>query len=114
MLDLIVSRHSGLVQYMILKGLATPECEVISHVDDPTRLIGRKVGGVLPLHLAVLCSTVTSVELDIPAHMRGKEMTCEDMLIYSTGISTFVVRTKESVQATNEHYYSLGANNMPM
>lgn len=50
------------------------------------------VYGVLPLHLASLANTVTTVDMNLPAEMRGKELSLEDIEKYFTGMSTYKVK----------------------
>jgi len=75
---IVVTRHKGLVQYLINKGLITKDVPVISHatVDD---VRGKHVIGVLPLWLAVYTDKMTIVKLRIPTNMRGKELTEEEV-----------------------------------
>lgn len=47
--------------------------------------------GVLPLHLASLANTVTTVDMNLPAEMRGKELSLEDIKKYLVDISTYKV-----------------------
>ena len=48
--------------------------------------------GVLPLHLASLANTVTTVDMDLPAEMRGKELSLTDVETYFTGMSTYQIK----------------------
>lgn len=87
-IDLIVTRHKGLVEYLEKKGISAP---VISHVENPDSLNGKIVAGVLPLNIAARCAEVIEVELEIPSNLRGKELDYETMLPLVRGISSYKV-----------------------
>lgn len=48
--------------------------------------------GVLPLRLASFTNTVTSIDMNLPAEMRGKELSLTDIETYFTGMSTYQVK----------------------
>lgn len=48
--------------------------------------------GVLPLRLASLANTVTTIDMNLPAEMRGKELSLTDIETYFTGMSTYQVK----------------------
>ena len=90
-IDLIVTRHPALKDYLIERGVADAATPVLPHagIDD---VAGKSVAGVLPLHLAAACASLTTVELALPLEMRGKELSIEDMRRYCKGLRTFEVR----------------------
>ena len=47
--------------------------------------------GVLPLRLASLANTVTTIDMNLPAEMRGKELSLTDIEKYLVDISTYKV-----------------------
>ena len=57
-----------------------------------TRHKARRVIGVLPLHLAAVATSVTEVPLDIPAAMRGKELTLAQVRAFARPPVTYTVR----------------------
>ena len=63
---------------------------VVRHADAET-VKGKDVYGVLPLHLAALANTITSVDMNLPAEMRGKELSLEDVERYFVGFATYKV-----------------------
>lgn len=73
MIDLIVTRHQGLVDHLIAIGLAPEGVKVISHAtaEDVT---GKHVCGVLPHSLSCLTSLFTEVPLALTPEMRGLEL----------------------------------------
>jgi len=73
MIDLVVTRHPGLVEYLIEIGLANQSTEVISHA-SPEAVTGKHVCGVLPHSLSCLCASFTEIPLNLPQHLRGVEL----------------------------------------
>jgi putative CRISPR-associated protein (TIGR02620 family) len=81
-LDLIVTRHPGLVEYLRELGLSTDEVVVVSHA-TPENVAGKNVCGVLPHNLSCLCESFTEVPLNLPAELRGTELTLEQVRQYA-------------------------------
>ena len=86
----VVTRHSGLVWYLIEIGLISEGASVLSHA-TPDDVRGRHVIGVLPLRLAALAALVTEVPLDIPPELRGVELTLEQVRQYAGEPVTYIV-----------------------
>ena len=89
-IDLIVTRHPALKDYLIERGVADASTPVMPHA-NAADVQGKAVAGILPMHLAALTSSFTTVELALPLEMRGKELTLVDMKRYCKGLRTFVV-----------------------
>lgn len=89
-LDLIVTRHSALVELAIELGLADSSVQVISHA-SPEAVAGKNVLGVLPHSLSCLCESFTEIPLVLPADLRGQELTIEQMRQYSSEPVTYKV-----------------------
>lgn len=85
----LVTRHEALVEYF--KELGIKFDKVISHATEED-VRGNNVYGVLPLHLASLANTVTTIDMNLPAEMRGKELSLTDIETYFTGMSTYQVK----------------------
>ena len=81
-IDLIVTRHQGLVEFLREKGLVSNICKVISHATAED-VAGNTVWGVLPHSLSVLANKFIEVPMNIPAELRGKELTLADMHKYA-------------------------------
>ena len=77
-IDLIVTRHPGLVEYLIEAGVVSSNVEVIAHA-SPQAITGRHVCGVLPHSLSCLTASFTEVPLRLTPELRGKELTVEDV-----------------------------------
>ena len=71
----IVTRHAGLVEWLKRRGI---EGEVVSHADEDT-VRGKLVYGVLPYRLAALADEFVEVSMNVPAELRGKELTADDI-----------------------------------
>ncbi len=82
MIDLIVTRHAGLVEYLTEEGIVPEGVEVISHA-SPEAVAGRHVCGVLPHSLSCLTASFTEVPLRLPPALRGKELTADDVSRYA-------------------------------
>lgn len=91
--DILITRHDGLKEFLAAEGHTWDE--VITHVTDPSALERKDVCGILPLHMACLCCSYTELHLDIPAEMRGKELTEEQTREYARGLKTYVVFLQE-------------------
>lgn len=73
MIDLIVTRHPGLVDYLQEIGLAGEGVEVLSHATAED-VVGKHVCGVLPHSLSCLTSRFTEVPLALTPELRGLEL----------------------------------------
>ena len=87
-MKVLVTRHHALVEYFSNMGLTFDK--VITHATAKD-VTGNDVYGVLPLRLASFTNTVTSIDMNIPAELRGKELSLDDIKTYFTGISTYKV-----------------------
>ena len=83
-IDIIVTRHQGLVDYLTEEGIvsSSSSVEVVSHASAEV-VQGKHVLGVLPHSLSCLCASFTEVPLRLPAELRGKELTAEDVRRYA-------------------------------
>ena len=89
--ELIVTRHSALVELLRERGIIEGEPKVIVHA-TPEEVTGRHVIGVLPLRLAALAASITEVSLSLPAEMRGREPTIGELRQCAGEPVTYVVR----------------------
>lgn len=88
--DLVVTRHPALLEVLAEKGIATPETPVIAHA-SPEAVRGKNVAGVLPLSLAAECASITEVSLRLPAELRGRELSAEEVRAHMQGVRTYKV-----------------------
>jgi len=73
---LIVTRHSGVVEWLRQRGI---EGEVVSHA-SPDTVRERVVYGVLPLHLAAEAEEVIAIDLpNLRPDQRGKDLSPAEM-----------------------------------
>lgn len=89
-IQIIITRHAALVEYCREIGLINESTEVVSHA-TPEVVQGKHVLGVLPHSLSCLCASFTEVPLILPAELRGKELSIEDMREYAQEPATYVV-----------------------
>lgn len=96
---IIVTRHQGLVDYLIEEGIAPQDAAVVQHADILT-IAGQDVIGVLPLDMAEYARSVTVVPLTLPASLRGEELTKEQVRQYAGKIKTFSVYDRTKLERT--------------
>lgn len=89
MFELVVTRHPGLIDYLLEKGMVDENTTVLSHVVDPSILDGKNVCGVLPHALSARCSSFTEIPLDLPPELRGKELDVEQVRRYAQPAVTY-------------------------
>ena len=81
-IDVIVSRHIGLVQHLADIGIGGPGTLILEHATaDDVR--GQNVAGVLPLHMAALCRRYVEVPLNLPPELRGQELSADQVAQYA-------------------------------
>lgn len=88
-MKVLVTRHEALVKYFANKGITFDKVITHATAEDVT---GNDVYGVLPLHLASLANTVTTIDMNLPVEMRGKELSLSDIETYFTGMSTYQIK----------------------
>jgi len=89
-IDLVVTRHPALVDYLRENGLTDSSTEVVAHA-TPEVVCGKNVCGVLPHSLSCLTKSFTEVPLFLPADLRGKELTLEQVRQYAQPAVTYQV-----------------------
>lgn len=60
-------------------------------------VMGYRVIGVLPYHLAALAAEYWHLDIDTPPEARGKELTCVDMENYGARLTRYIIRMVEEV-----------------
>lgn len=72
----IVSRHAGAIDWLLLRGITGP---VIAHA-TPFDVLGKIAVGVLPLALAAAAEEVWAIDMPyLRPDQRGKDLTPEEM-----------------------------------
>lgn len=90
---IIVSRHPGFVQYVKEQHWWAKDAEVVDHVDHHGIVQGKTVFGNLPLELAWHANDMMTLDLSgIPKHLRGKELTYEQIKQYQQGWHRYVIK----------------------
>lgn len=88
--DLIVTRHPALLDYLQELGFADDTTMVMSHV-TAADIEGLVVAGVLPFHLAARARRVLEVPLHIPQEMRGVELTLNQIREFAGPVTEYSV-----------------------
>lgn len=106
--NIIVTRHAGLVEFLAARGITG---KVVAHATAED-VRGRDVYGILPFHLAALCRTVTTVDLNLPPDKRGSELSASEMETFFVDMTTYVVRTRADFnwsisEANHEGYHGI-------
>ncbi len=90
-LDLVVTRHTGLVEYLRELDMVTEETQVVAHA-TPELVKGKHVCGVLPHSLSCLCETFTEVPLRLTPELRGAELSLKQVRELADAPVTYEVR----------------------
>jgi hypothetical protein len=72
-IEVIVTRHPSLVEYLRELGLVGEEVVVLTHATSKD-VKGKCVAGVLPHSLSCLTKSFTEIPLRLTPEMRGKEL----------------------------------------
>ena len=96
---IVVTRHAGLIQYLLEIGLISKDDEIVAHATK-ANVENKDVVGVLPLSLACYANTVTEVPLALPQELRGTELPVEAVRSYAGKPVSYVVRTEEEFIST--------------
>ena len=91
MATLIITRHTGLVEFLKEQGYVSKDAEVKTHASAKD-VEGKDVWGVLPHNLSCLCNTFSEVPLNLPAELRGVELTKDQVEQYAGTPVTYQVR----------------------
>lgn len=89
--DLVVTRHSALVEYLREIGLANGQTQVVEHA-TPEMIAGKNVAGVLPHSLSCLTASFTEIPLSLTPEMRGKELDLATLRKIAGEPVTYVVK----------------------
>lgn len=77
----VVTRHKALVHLIRETQMADENVKVIEHATE-SDITGKRVIGILPLHLACKAEQITELPLNVPPELRGKELDLEDLRKY--------------------------------
>lgn len=93
MKTIVVTRHPALVDFLVEKGVITPDqaVETIATA-TPDLVCGNHVIGVLPIHLAALCDRFTNLAIFAPEELRGVELSLEQVRQYAQPAETYRVQ----------------------
>ena len=89
-----ISRHPGAQQWALTQGLGA--VSVVAHLDPDQVCANDEVIGTLPVHLAAaVCergATFFNLSLDIPAALRGRELSLEQLHACNARLERFQVQ----------------------
>lgn len=87
--DVCVLRHAGTLEWLAGQVEGFSALPVIVNA-TPADVAGKRVLGVLPLHLASVAASVTEVVIDPPP--RGAELSAAEVAARNPSFRTFAVR----------------------
>lgn len=90
---IVITRHPALVEFLLENYIIEAGNYELHNHASKELIYGKDVIGVLPLGLAKYANSLTTVNLDLPPEMRGKELSLEDIRKYYTDIEVFQVRS---------------------
>ena len=96
-MNVVITRHPALRWYLIEQGMIDDADVLLEHAGAGD-VEGKHVIGVLPLRLASLAASITEVPLDIPAELRGQELTIEQVRQYAGEPVRYFVRTEGATE----------------
>lgn len=74
----VVTRHPGLVEYLLETGAITDATPVISRATPPD-VKGKRVIGILPIHLAAMAESVTEYPVIKPRELWGRSLSRKEL-----------------------------------
>ena len=77
--EIVITRHSTLVEYLRELGLVDNNVKVLTHVSNINEIKGKNVAGILPLHIACEVNAILVIPLNIPSDLRGLELSLEQI-----------------------------------
>jgi len=98
MQTVVITRHPALVEVLRELGLADAQTPILAHA-TAEQVRGRRVIGVLPLHLAAEAAEVVEVPLHIPESLRGRELTADEIRRYAGEPMCYRVRGERLLPA---------------
>ncbi len=90
-IDLIITRHPGLVKYLVEEGIAGKSVDCATHA-TPVLVRDKHVVGILPHSLSCLCRTFTEVPLNLPQELRGKELNVDQVREFAGPPVTYEIK----------------------
>lgn len=88
-IDLVVTRHQGFVEYLKKHNIISEECHVIRKA-TPDNVKGKNVIGLVPfLNVIHCCNSYTEIKLDLPYKVAGKELPLEDFERHFESMETY-------------------------
>lgn len=90
----LVTRHAGALEWLQAQGFT--EVRHVAHLDPALVAPGDRVIGTLPVHLAAaVCARGAryfNLSLDVPEHLRGRELTAAELDACGARLEAFAIR----------------------
>lgn len=96
-IDLVITRHRGLVEYLKEEGLIDDSVQVVSHATGEM-VRDKVVLGNLPFYLAALAKKVIVPVLELRPEDRGKDLTKEQVRARLRGLNAYIVVDLGSIE----------------
>lgn len=88
----VVSQHQAFVNYCLeIKLIQEGNYRLIPRVNNYDEIRDQNVVGILPLHLASLCSSITEVPLVVPVELKGKKLDLDQIREFARKPKTYYV-----------------------
>ena len=89
---IVVTPHQAFVDYCLEKKIIEEgKYKLLPRVQNYDEIRNQDVVGILPLHLACLCNTVTEIPMVIPSELRGTRLTIEQIRDFAKKPKTYIV-----------------------
>lgn len=103
-IDLVITRHPGLVEYLRCNKIIQDDTEIVQHA-TADMITGKHVIGVLPHSLSCLCASFTEIPMShIPKELRGEELDFDTVCYYAKPKQTYFVRTEEKEEQHTRNF----------
>lgn len=110
MTTFFISRHPGAIEWAARQHMPVDRC--LAHLDPAIVMAGDIVIGSLPVNLAAqVCAAGAQywhLSLELPAEMRGQELSADDMARLGARVERFDVRVQPMPDAPPSKQCQLG------
>ena len=89
-IEVVVTRHPALVEYLRELGLVNQDIRILKHA-TPEDVRGKHVAGVLPHSLSSLCASFTEIPLTLPQELRSVELSVSQIREFAGSPVIYIV-----------------------
>ena len=93
---IVISRHQGFVDHCVRIGLTSPDTPVVAHATSSDVWGKHVISSGLPLELAAVATTVTTIPLRLTPEMRGQELDADTVNQVAGDPVSFVVHVADT------------------